>query len=127
MGTSLVEYATLNLAALAGITVAPTQVLSLSGLQAGAIRRFDQMVGGSRIHSVSRARSFGLQLLKGRNRRWITQSRRLLRRMLSHILTDKTDDHEKSYSLLVVSPFQHVGLRLAPAYDLLPTHSGQGC
>jgi serine/threonine-protein kinase HipA len=27
---------------------------------------------------------------------------------------------------LVVSPFQHGRLRLAPAYDLLPTHSGQG-
>ncbi len=27
---------------------------------------------------------------------------------------------------MVVSPFQHGRLRLAPAYDLLPTHSGQG-
>jgi len=27
---------------------------------------------------------------------------------------------------LVVSPFQHGRLRLAPAYDMLPTHSGQG-
>ena len=49
----LVEHATLTLAALAGITVAATQVLSLSGLHAVAIRRFDRLVGGGRIHSVS--------------------------------------------------------------------------
>ena len=39
---------------------------------------------------------------------------------------DNTDDHEKNHSLLVVAPFQHGRFRLAPAYDLLPTHSGQG-
>lgn len=49
----LVEHATLTLAALAGITVADTQVLKLSGLHAVAIRRFDRLVGGGRIHSVS--------------------------------------------------------------------------
>jgi serine/threonine-protein kinase HipA len=41
------------LAALAGITVAATQVLKLSGLHAVAIRRFDRLLGGGRIHSVS--------------------------------------------------------------------------
>ncbi len=49
----LVEHATLTLAALAGITVAHTQVVRLSGLHAVAIRRFDRIVGGGRIHSVS--------------------------------------------------------------------------
>ncbi len=39
---------------------------------------------------------------------------------------DNTDDHEKNHFLLVVAPFQHGRLRLAPAYDLLPKHSGQG-
>ena len=45
--------------------------------------------------------------------------------MVFNILIDNTDDHEKNHSLLVVSPFKHGRLRLAPAYDLLPTHSGQ--
>ena len=53
MDAPLVEHATLKLAALAGITVAATQVLKLSGLHAVAIRRFDRMEGGGRIHSVS--------------------------------------------------------------------------
>jgi serine/threonine-protein kinase HipA len=53
-------------------------------------------------------------------------ARELFRRMVFNILLDNTDDHEKNHSLLVVSPFQHGRLRLAPAYDLLPTHSGQG-
>ena len=53
-------------------------------------------------------------------------ARELFRRMVFNILMDNTDDHEKNHSLLVVAPFQHGRLRLAPAYDLLPTHSGQG-
>jgi serine/threonine-protein kinase HipA len=43
----------MKLAALAGISVAATQVVRLSGLHAVAIRRFDRTVGGGRIHSVS--------------------------------------------------------------------------
>jgi serine/threonine-protein kinase HipA len=41
------------LAALAGISVAATQVVRLSGLNAVGIRRFDRKLGGGRIHSVS--------------------------------------------------------------------------
>jgi serine/threonine-protein kinase HipA len=41
----LVEHATMKLAALAGISVAATQVVRLSGLHAVAIRRFDRTVG----------------------------------------------------------------------------------
>jgi serine/threonine-protein kinase HipA len=39
---------------------------------------------------------------------------------------DNTDDHEKNHSLLVVSPFENGRYKLAPAYDVLPTNSGQG-
>jgi serine/threonine-protein kinase HipA len=39
---------------------------------------------------------------------------------------DNTDDHEKNHSLLVVETSAHGRLRLAPAYDILPTNSGQG-
>lgn len=142
----LVEHATLTLAALAGITVAATQVLSLSGLHAVAIRRFDRMVGGGRIHSVSAGTAIRAATAAGQEPQMgypelarvlrragvategahLQDARELFRRMVFNILMDNTDDHEKNHSLLVVAPFQHGRLRLAPAYDLLPTHSGQG-
>ena len=46
--------------------------------------------------------------------------------MVFNILIDNTDDHEKNHSLLVVDPRANGRLRLAPAYDVLPTNSGQG-
>lgn len=46
--------------------------------------------------------------------------------MVFNILIDNTDDHEKNHSLLVVNPFDYGRLKLAPAYDILPTNSGQG-
>jgi serine/threonine-protein kinase HipA len=142
----LVEHATLTLAALAGITVAHTQVVRLSGLHAVAIRRFDRIVGGGRIHSVSagtaiRAATAAVQepqmgypeLARLLRRAGVAiggahlqDARELFRRMVFNILMDNTDDHEKNHSLLVVAPFQHGRLRLAPAYDMLPTNSGQG-
>jgi serine/threonine-protein kinase HipA len=142
----LVEHATLKLAALAGITVAATQVLKLSGLHALAIRRFDRLEGGGRIHSVSAGTAIRAATATGQEPQMgypelarllrragvaiggahLQDARELFRRMAFNILIDNTDDHEKNHSLLVVSPFQHGRLRLAPAYDLLPTHSGQG-
>ena len=53
-------------------------------------------------------------------------ARELFRRMVFNILVDNTDDHEKNHSLLVVNPNDHGRLKLAPAYDVLPTNSGQG-
>lgn len=46
--------------------------------------------------------------------------------MVFNILVDNTDDHEKKHALLVVNPTDNGKLRLAPAYDVLPTNSGQG-
>jgi serine/threonine-protein kinase HipA len=43
-----------------------------------------------------------------------------------NILIDNTDDHEKNHALLIENPSKHGQLRLAPAYDVLPTNSGQG-
>jgi serine/threonine-protein kinase HipA len=53
-------------------------------------------------------------------------ARELFRRMVFNILMDNTDDHEKNHSLLMMNPFESSLLTLAPAYDLLPTNSGQG-
>jgi serine/threonine-protein kinase HipA len=46
--------------------------------------------------------------------------------MVFNILIDNTDDHEKNHALLAVRPGAHGSLRLAPAFDVLPTNSGQG-
>jgi len=46
--------------------------------------------------------------------------------MVFNILIDNTDDHEKNHALMVVAPTRQGKYRLAPAYDVLTTNSGQG-
>jgi len=53
-------------------------------------------------------------------------ARELFRRMVFNVLVDNTDDHEKNHSLLIMKPFENGRLKLAPAYDVLPSNSGQG-
>ena len=141
----LVEHATMTLAALAGINVAQTQVIALGGLHAVAIRRFDRDQG-LRVHSISAGTAIRAATASGQEplmgypelarilrRVGVAQenvnqhdARELFRRMVFNILMDNTDDHEKNHSLLVVSPFKNGRFKLAPAYDVLPTNSGQG-
>lgn len=141
----LVEHATMTLAAKAGIAVAQTQVIVLEGANAIAIRRFDRE-GEHRIHSISAGTAIraatpagvepemGYPQLARVLRRigvsqgdaYLSDARELFRRMVFNILVDNTDDHEKNHSLLVVSPTDNGKLRLAPAYNVLPTNSGQG-
>jgi serine/threonine-protein kinase HipA len=143
--TPLIEHATMTLAARAGVTVAETRVVRLAGANAIAIRRFDR-AEGRRIHSLSAGTAIRAATASGQEpelgypelarilrRVGLTQddthlkdTRELFRRMVFNILIDNTDDHEKNHSLLVVSPTQHGRLKLAPAYDVLPTNSGQG-
>ncbi len=141
----LIEHATMTLAAQAGITVAQTQVIRLTVANAIAIRRFDR-VGSQRIHSISAGTAIRAatpsgtepemgypQLARILRRVGVSQgdaymmdAQELFRRMVFNILMDNTDDHEKNHSLLVVDPLANGRLRLAPAYDVLPTNSGQG-
>ncbi|MDR2186943.1 MAG: HipA domain-containing protein [Azonexus sp.] len=143
--TPLVEHATMTLAARAGMTVAETRIIHLADVNALAIRRFDR-VQGQRIHSISAGTAIravtasgdepdmGYPALARILRRTGVASdnlnqqdaRELFRRMVFNILVDNTDDHEKNHALLVVKPFANGRLRLAPAYDVLPTNSGQG-
>ncbi|MET0263975.1 MAG: HipA domain-containing protein, partial [Duganella sp.] len=55
-----------------------------------------------------------------------SDARELFRRMVFNILIDNTDDHEKNHALLVANPHDHGRLKLSPAYDVLPSNSGQG-
>lgn len=141
----VVEHASMTLAERAGITVAQTRVIQLVGLHAVAIRRFDRQQG-LRIHSISAGTAIRAATISGQEpqmgypelarilrRVGVTQAninqqdaRELFRRMVFNILIDNTDDHEKNHSLLVVNPFENGRLKLAPAYDVLPTNSGQG-
>lgn len=142
----LVEHATMTLAAKAGIEVAQTRLLTLAGgLHAVAVRRFDRK-GDQRIHSLSAGTALRAAAAAGQEpelsypalalllrRAGVTESganardaSELFRRMVFNILMDNTDDHEKNHSLLVVSPWENGRFRLAPAYDVLPSNSGQG-
>jgi len=142
----LVEHATMTLAARAGIRVAQTQVLTLPNtLHAIAVRRFDRTDHG-RIHSISAGTALRAAAPAGQEpelgypalalllrRAGVTEgdvniedAAELFRRMVFNILVDNTDDHEKNHSLLVVSPWENGRFRLAPAYDVLPSNSGQG-
>ncbi len=143
--TPLVEHATMTLAKRAGITVAATQVIHLAGANAIAVRRFDREQG-RRIHSISAGTAIRAatasgdepemgypELARVLRRVGITQddinqkdARELFRRMVLNVLVDNTDDHEKNHSLLVANPLGNGRLKLAPAYDVLPTNSGQG-
>jgi len=143
--TPLIEHATMTLAKRAGITVAETQIIRLAGANAIAVRRFDREPG-RRIHSISAGTAIRAATASGDEpemgypalarilrRVGITQddinqrdARELFRRMVFNMLVDNTDDHEKNHALLVVNPFAHGRLKLAPAYDVVPTNSGQG-
>lgn len=141
----LIEHATMTLARRAGIAVAETRVLRLAAAHAIAVRRFDRE-DGRRIHSISAGTAIRAATASGSEpdmgypelarllrRVGITQgdvnrkdARELFRRMVFNILLDNTDDHEKNHALLVVNPAGNGRLKLAPAYDVLPTNSGQG-
>ncbi|WP_332827324.1 type II toxin-antitoxin system HipA family toxin [Ramlibacter sp.] len=142
----LVEHATMTLAAKAGIRVAETQVITLADkLHAVAVRRFDRS-GEQRIHGISAGTALRAAAAAGQapemgypelalllRRAGVAEGEanaqdatELFRRMVFNILVDNTDDHEKNHSLLVVAPWDNGRFRLAPAYDVLPSNSGQG-
>lgn len=148
----LIEHATMTLCKQAGITVAQTRLVPLMGENAIAVRRFDRH-GTQRVHCISAGTALRAlvtegespdlsypnlaQLLRrsgkttdGENRREMVE---LFRRMVFNILMDHTDDHEKNHALMVTpeparsgQPSRATRLRLAPAYAVLPTNSGQG-
>lgn len=141
----LVEHATMRLAAQAGIRTATTRVVPLAGENAIAVLRFDR-AGERRIHSISAGTAVRAAAPAGQEpdlgypalaqllrRAGVAQggeneadSHELFRRMVFNILVDNTDDHEKNHALMVVDPARHGRFRLAPAYDVLPSNSGQG-
>lgn len=141
----LIEHASMTLAAKAGISVAQTRVVPLAGENALAVRRYDRQ-GAARIHCISAGTALRAETIAGQEPQLgypslaqllrrvgvadgdlnLLDMQELFRRMVFNILIDNTDDHEKNHSLMVVAPAQQGKYRLAPAYDVLPTNSGQG-
>jgi serine/threonine-protein kinase HipA len=141
----LIEHASLTLAKLAGITVVESRVVPLAGENALAVRRYDR-AGARRVHCISAGTALRAQAIGGQEpelgypglaqllrRAGVTEQDQnlrdmgeLFRRMVFNILIDNTDDHEKNHALQVIAPARQGRYRLAPAYDVLPTNSGQG-
>ena len=140
----LIEHASLTLALKAGIRAAETRVVPLLGENAIIVRRFDRE-GSRRLHSLSAGTvlrsiavtpspDLGYPALAQALRRFgdtaeeanATQMIELFRRMVFNILIDNTDDHEKNHSLVYLPATRAGKLYLSPAYDVLPTNSGQG-
>ncbi len=143
----LIEHASMTLAKLAGITTAETQVVHLLGENALVLKRFDRIDETTqRIHCLSAGTALLAEAVEGQTpdfgypqlaqllrRVGVPQNganqqdmQELFRRMVFNILIDNTDDHEKNHALLVTEPLRQGRLRLAPAFDVLPTNSGQG-
>jgi serine/threonine-protein kinase HipA len=147
----LIEHASMTLAARAGMRVAQTMLVPLAGENALAVKRFDRrdalrihcLSAGTVLRAVAAAgeapdlsypnlaqwlRRSGDPSEGGDQRRWYEQDmRELFRRMVFNILIDNTDDHEKNHAVMWVPGSGGVPrYRLAPAYDVLPTNSGQG-
>ena len=133
----LVEHAAMTLASQAGIRVAETMPVRLTGGHAVAVKRFDRKRAG-RVHCLTahvalRAAQerFGYpelaQLLRRRGvtagDRYVADMQELFRRMVFNILIDNTDDHEKNHAVLVTDAQQYA---LAPAYDVLPSGQALG-
>ncbi len=141
----LLEHATMTLARQADISSAETRSIRLRGEHALAVKRFDR-IGSLRVHCLSAGTALQAVTIEGQapdysypnlaqllRRNGVTQGgqyvldmHELFRRMVFNILMDNTDDHEKNHVLLVAQPGRHGRFCLAPAFDVLPTNSGQG-
>ncbi len=134
---SLVEHATLTLAAQAGIRVAQTRPVKLNRGHALAIKRFDRSQG-IRLHALSAnvaLKAAGMPLGYPELAQWLRRRgvaagnlyqqhmHELFRRMVFNILIDNTDDHEKNHALLMTPTGEY---ELSPAYDILPTGQALG-
>jgi len=137
------EYATMELARRIGIDVPETRLLPVEeigglpadvnrvGGQALAVRRFDRLADGSRVHMEDFAQVFGIypdNKYDGRNYAGIAAVlaaeagdaavHAFMRRLVFTVLTGNGDMHLKNWTLLYPNGRTPV---LSPAYDLVAT------
>jgi serine/threonine-protein kinase HipA len=125
----LIEHASMTLAKQAGINSATTQVISLLGENAIAIKRFDR-TNATRLHCISAGTALQAACAQGQEPEMsypnlaqllrrigvskdgvnLADMHELFRRMVFNILIDNTDDHEKNHALIVQTPNDLLGL-----------------
>jgi len=137
------EYAMMELARSIGIDVPETKLISInqiSGLPDNieafgdyvfAIKRFDRMDNGDRIHIEDFAQIFGVypenKYMSGNYRKiaeviWIETGEKgiteFIRRLIFNVLIGNADMHLKNWSLIYPD---RINAKLAPAYDFMST------
>jgi len=132
-----IEYATLTLAQKCGIRVPELCLQSGRGKDILLVRRFDRekRAGGwvrkGFLSALSLMQwdeadrlSWSYGSLADAMRRYtpVNDLPELFRRMVFHILVRNTDDHPRNHGFL----FDDSGLRLSPAYDILPSVTRPG-
>lgn len=133
-----VEYASMRMAALAGVEVPETQLHVLNGLSVVLVERFDRNVPERKRHYLSANSVLNFEKIKpedvkkdysymglARVIRKISASPKedlveLYRRMVFNILTGNTDDHLKNHGFVMVNRHGGGQYRLSPAFDLVP-------
>ncbi len=133
-----VEFATLQLAAAAGITVCSARLQTIGAQETLMVKRFDRvwdeatqqyrrlaLVSGLTVLNaddghVARER-WSYPLLADELRRWSSHAAldraELFRRMVFNAMVTNTDDHPRNHALLRTGD---AGWRLSPAYDIVP-------
>lgn len=121
---SEVEYAYYKMACAAGITMMPSQLMSIEGKRHFLTERFDRQAG-EKLHMLTLAAmdpdatSYDdLFSVCRRLRLPDSQQRELFRRMVFNVLGCNVDDHSKNFAFLMDKSGKW---SLAPAYDMLFT------
>lgn len=132
-----VEYATLRLAAKAGVDVPEFEHINIKQRSILLIERFDRTEEGKRIHYISAHSLLNPGHLSSDKREYKTSysyagiaevlrpfgqnprrdAHELYRRMILNIMVGNVDDHLRNHAFLMTSPGHY---RLSPAFDILP-------
>lgn len=124
------EFIAMELAARAGLSVAPVRLASGLGKDVLLIERFDRTGDGGRRGVVSALTILGLDELGGRYASYANLAREIRRRfdapertlhelfarMTFNILVGNTDDHARNHAAF----WDGTTLRMTPAYDICP-------
>lgn len=124
------EAIAMHLAAQAGITVAPTEVVTTAGRDVLLVERFDRLPNGSRRAMVSALTMLALTPMNGRYatypqlgdliRARFTDPdqtlRELFMRIVFNVIVGNTDDHARNHAAF----WNGTLLTLTPAYDVCP-------
>lgn len=131
------EFATLQLAHLAGISAPSFELVQIAGKSVLLVERFDRTEDGNRIHylsahSILRPKPLSpdsreykttfsyaaiAEALRPRNGAAPADAHELFRRMVLNIMVGNVDDHLRNHALLMREPGV---LRLSPVFDICP-------